>query len=111
MVNEKFYFELIHEDKNTKARYGILHTPHGDFETPMFNCYIKLIDVTEKYTQKHKELATGWYGTLADYIIPIMKSYNVSNLNKLTELENYMLMKADEVDERAEGIRKIVYGK
>ncbi len=36
MVNEKFYFELIHEDKNTKARYGILHTPHGDFETPMF---------------------------------------------------------------------------
>ena len=36
MVNENFYFELIHEDKNTKARYGILHTPHGDFETPMF---------------------------------------------------------------------------
>ena len=36
MVNNKFYFELIHEDKNTKARYGILHTPHGDFETPMF---------------------------------------------------------------------------
>ncbi len=36
MVNDKFYFELIHEDKNTKARYGILHTPHGDFETPMF---------------------------------------------------------------------------
>lgn len=32
----KIWFELIHEDKNTKARYGILHTPHGDVETPMF---------------------------------------------------------------------------
>ncbi len=32
----KVWFELIHEDKKTKARYGILHTPHGDVETPMF---------------------------------------------------------------------------
>lgn len=32
----KIWFELIHEDKKTKARYGILHTPHGDVETPMF---------------------------------------------------------------------------
>jgi len=29
-------FELIHEDKNSGARYGILHTPHGSFETPIF---------------------------------------------------------------------------
>jgi queuine tRNA-ribosyltransferase len=32
----KIWFELIHEDKKTKARYGILHTHHGDVETPMF---------------------------------------------------------------------------
>ena len=32
----KIWYELIHEDKKTKARYGILHTPHGDVETPMF---------------------------------------------------------------------------
>lgn len=32
----KIWYELIHEDKNSKARYGILHTPHGDVETPMF---------------------------------------------------------------------------
>lgn len=31
-----FYFELIHQDKHSGARYGILHTPHGDVETPMF---------------------------------------------------------------------------
>ncbi|MFA7560628.1 MAG: tRNA guanosine(34) transglycosylase Tgt [Candidatus Izemoplasmatales bacterium] len=29
-------FELIHQDKNSGARYGILHTPHGSFETPIF---------------------------------------------------------------------------
>ncbi|AIO19139.1 Queuine tRNA-ribosyltransferase [Candidatus Izimaplasma bacterium HR1] len=29
-------YELIHEDKQTGARLGILHTPHGSFETPIF---------------------------------------------------------------------------
>ena len=33
---KKFWFEVIHEDPKTKARVGILHTPHGDFETPIF---------------------------------------------------------------------------
>ena len=31
-----FWFELKHIEKDTGARYGILHTPHGDVETPMF---------------------------------------------------------------------------
>lgn len=29
-------FELIHEDRNSNARAGIIHTPHGSFETPIF---------------------------------------------------------------------------
>ncbi len=29
-------YELLHVCKQTGARYGILHTPHGDFETPIF---------------------------------------------------------------------------
>lgn len=29
-------FELLKEDKDTKARLGIIHTPHGDIETPIF---------------------------------------------------------------------------
>ena len=29
-------FEITHVDKNCGARTGILHTPHGDVETPMF---------------------------------------------------------------------------
>ena len=31
-----FSYELLNEDKNTGARAGILHTPHGDIETPIF---------------------------------------------------------------------------
>ena len=31
-----FYLEIKHIDKNSGARYGILHTPHGDVEVPMF---------------------------------------------------------------------------
>ena len=33
---EKFYFETIKQDAKTGARAGILHTPHGDIETPTF---------------------------------------------------------------------------
>ena len=33
---KNFYLEILHVDAQTGARYGILHTPHGDVETPMF---------------------------------------------------------------------------
>ncbi len=36
MPNKYFSFELLKEDKKTKARAGIFHTPHGDIETPIF---------------------------------------------------------------------------
>ncbi|HEY3373937.1 MAG TPA: tRNA guanosine(34) transglycosylase Tgt [Candidatus Aquicultor sp.] len=29
-------YTLVHEDKKTKARAGIIHTPHGDIKTPVF---------------------------------------------------------------------------
>lgn len=29
-------YELIKKDKNTKARLGVVHTPHGSFDTPAF---------------------------------------------------------------------------
>lgn len=32
----KVKYELKHKEKNTNARYGILYTNHGNFETPMF---------------------------------------------------------------------------
>ncbi len=32
----QFRYELLHKDMKTKARLGIVHTPHGDIETPAF---------------------------------------------------------------------------
>ncbi|MGN1125293.1 MAG: tRNA guanosine(34) transglycosylase Tgt [Candidatus Gastranaerophilaceae bacterium] len=34
--NKYFSYDLVHVDKNTGARAGVLHTPHGDIETPIF---------------------------------------------------------------------------
>lgn len=33
---EKFSYEVLHIDKNSGARTGVLHTPHGDIFTPIF---------------------------------------------------------------------------
>lgn len=33
---EKFYYEVLKQDSKTGARVGILHTPHGDIETPTY---------------------------------------------------------------------------
>ena len=30
------FFEITHKDKKTQARTGIIHTDHGDIETPVF---------------------------------------------------------------------------
>jgi len=30
------FFELLHKDKNSHARAGVIHTDHGDIETPVF---------------------------------------------------------------------------
>lgn len=36
MNNEYFSFELVKTDPETGARAGVLHTPHGDIETPVY---------------------------------------------------------------------------
>ncbi|MFH5881442.1 tRNA guanosine(34) transglycosylase Tgt [Liberiplasma polymorphum] len=48
----KITYELIHTCKQSGARYGILHTPHGSFETPIFmpvgtQATVKTLDVSE----------------------------------------------------------------
>lgn len=39
-MTEKGFFmityELLHQDKNSGARRGVIHTPHGDIQTPIF---------------------------------------------------------------------------
>ena len=34
--NNSIKYELLHIDKNSGARRGIIHTPHGDIQTPVF---------------------------------------------------------------------------
>ncbi len=35
--NKKYFsYECVHQDKNSKARAGIIRTPHGEIETPIF---------------------------------------------------------------------------
>lgn len=46
------FFELIHQDKITGARAGIIHTDHGDIETPCFmpvgtQATVKTLDQTD----------------------------------------------------------------
>lgn len=35
-MGQAITYELLHIDKNSGARRGIIHTPHGDIETPIF---------------------------------------------------------------------------
>ena len=35
-MNQAITYELIHKDKNSGARRGVIHTPHGDIQTPVF---------------------------------------------------------------------------
>ena len=34
--NDSIKYELLHVDKNSGARRGVIHTPHGDIQTPVF---------------------------------------------------------------------------
>ena len=35
-MNQAISYELLHIDKNSGARRGVIHTPHGDIQTPIF---------------------------------------------------------------------------
>ena len=59
VINMAIRYELIKECKQTGARYGILHTPHGSFETPIFmpvgtKAAVKTLD-----PQEVKEVSDG----------------------------------------------------
>ena len=36
MAEQAITYELLHVDKNSGARRGVIHTPHGDIQTPVF---------------------------------------------------------------------------
>ena len=54
-----FYLEIKHIDKQTGARYGILHTPHGDVEVPMFMPVGTLATVKSLSPEELHEMGAG----------------------------------------------------
>ncbi|MFA6781406.1 MAG: tRNA guanosine(34) transglycosylase Tgt [Bacilli bacterium] len=56
---ENFYLEIKHICKQTGARYGILHTPHGDVEIPMFMPVGTLATVKTLSPEEVKQLGSG----------------------------------------------------
>ena len=56
---KNFYLEIKHVDKKTGARYGILHTPHGDCEVPMFMPVGTLATVKTLSPEEVKSLGAG----------------------------------------------------
>ncbi|MCQ2752718.1 MAG: tRNA guanosine(34) transglycosylase Tgt [Bacilli bacterium] len=58
-MQKKFFLEIKHIDKHTGARYGILHTPHGDVEVPMFMPVGTLATVKTLSPEEVKSLGAG----------------------------------------------------
>ena len=58
-MNSNFYLEIKHIDKKTGARYGILHTPHGDVEVPMFMPVGTLATVKSLSPEELHEMGAG----------------------------------------------------
>lgn len=56
---KNFNLEILHVDKKTGARYGILHTPHGDVEVPMFMPVGTLATVKTLSPEEVKEMGAG----------------------------------------------------
>ena len=54
-----FYLEILHVDKNCGARYGILHTPHGAVEVPMFMPVGTLATVKTLSPEEVKSIGSG----------------------------------------------------
>lgn len=54
-----FYLEILHVCKQTGARYGILHTPHGNVEVPMFMPVGTLATVKTLSPEELKAMGAG----------------------------------------------------
>ena len=58
-MKDAVWYELIHTCAQSGARYGILHTPHGDFETPIFMPVGTKANVKTLIPEEVKEISQG----------------------------------------------------
>ncbi len=56
---KEFRLEIEHTDAHTRARYGVLHTPHGDVEVPAFMPVGTLASVKTLSPEEIKECGAG----------------------------------------------------
>ena len=47
-------FIIVHEDKTSKARCGVIKTAHGDIETPIFMPVTKKKEINNNNIKSHK---------------------------------------------------------
>lgn len=59
MKKPPVWHEVLHVCKQSGARYGILHTPHGDFETPIFMPVGTKATVKTLLPEEIKEVSDG----------------------------------------------------
>lgn len=59
MNKNNFGITITHKDSHSNARCGILHTPHGDVETPMFMPVGTLATVKTLSPEEIKEIGSG----------------------------------------------------
>ena len=62
--NNSITYELLHIDKNSGARRGRIHTPHGDIETPVFmpvgtQATVKAMTPEELENEVHAQIILG----------------------------------------------------
>lgn len=63
---KKFSFKLIKKDKNTKARAGVINTPHGSISTPAFSpvatrASVKTLDIRDLIEAKSQVILANTY--------------------------------------------------
>lgn len=65
-MNKDFNLEIKHVCKQSGARYGVLHTPHGDVETPIFMpvgtlASVKFVSPEELYAMEARIILANTY--------------------------------------------------
>lgn len=107
---DNLYNNILATESYTADNYDKLESYCRAIDTPEFWIYVKLIDITKKYTDIGETPSTDFTPTLAEFIEPTLNKYKISNLNKLKELSIYSSQKNEEIESRLNGLRKTIYG-
>ncbi len=96
------YAQFLKDKNQMKRNYDFVTTLtlyEEDIASPEFDLYSKLIDITKKYDIfiEDKIPATGFAGTLYDFLIPYFKKNSV-NYTKLDELSDDIAIKAEKIE-------------